>query len=318
MSMMNRYALASLISTVVAVGPVAAQPAPTEPAPPQMPQVPQSTLVAPTPYQPADAPAPPPAADDKKPKEPKRGDFDAGGQVRLPSGPDEMGKYATYNWIAADLKGRYFLLDSVSVNGNIPLAVKKPGMLLDGREPSMIGGMTVRLDAKLPKMPKMPGMKYETEIGLSVTGAVMREGAMLLSEKDYPLFTGGFKPGLASSLIMKIKLSSAVDFSLLPAFVFQTGTAENLTAVQIPMSLILSAGSLLKLSTDVGVFTGDNYSFSSKKGGRVYLGAAIDLKLGPIIAHAGAGFASLITDAMGLYPSIGDSVYIDLNVKYAK
>ena len=63
-------------------------------------------------------------------RQPKRGDFDAGGQVRLPSGPDDAGKFATYNWIAADLKGRYFLLDTVTVNGNIPLAVKKPDMLM--------------------------------------------------------------------------------------------------------------------------------------------------------------------------------------------
>jgi hypothetical protein len=66
------------------------------------------------------------------------------------------------------------------------------------------------------------------------------------------------------------------------------------------------------------VFTGDNISLRAKNGGRIYLGAALDLKIGPIITHAGAGFASLLTDDMGLYHSIGDSVYIDLNVKYAK
>jgi hypothetical protein len=38
--------------------------------------------------------------------------------------------------------------------------------------------------------------------------------------------------------------------------------------------------------------------------------------LGPIITHAGAGVASLLTG--GAYPTIRDSVYIDLNVKYAK
>jgi hypothetical protein len=161
-------------------------------------------------------------------------------------------------------------------------------------------------------------MRYETELGVSLTAAVMREGAMLLSEKDYPRFVGDFKPGLAGSLIMKVKLSSVVDFSLLPAFVFQTGTAQNLTAVQVPMSLILKAGSVIKLSADTGVFTGDNISLRAKNGGRVYLGAALDVKVGPIITHAGAGFASLITDPAGLYPTIGDSVYIDLNVKYAK
>lgn len=303
---------------MVMAGTAAAQaPAPT-PAPPTV-APPWPTAAAP----PGDQPAPDDKA--KTSNEPKQGAFDAGGQVRLPSGPDEAGKYATWNWVALDLKGRYFLLDSITANATIPLAIHHPDMIgadpmsgAGGVAPKMIGGMVVHLDAKLPKPPKMPGMKYETEIGVSLTGAVMREGAMLLSEKDYPLFTGDFKPGLAGSLIMKAKLSSVVDFSLLPAFVFQTGSQENLTAVQVPMSLILKAGSLLKLSADAGVFTGDDISLRAKNGGRVYLGAALDVKVGPIITHAGAGFASLITDPNGLYPSIGDSVYIDLNVKYAK
>src|SRR5687768_11522649 len=49
--------------------------------------------------------APPP---EEKKKEPGRGDFDAGGQVRLPNGPGEDDTYAAFNWIALDLKGRYF------------------------------------------------------------------------------------------------------------------------------------------------------------------------------------------------------------------
>lgn len=263
------------------------------------------------------AASPAPATDPEQPKEPKFGDFDAGGQVRLPSGPDEENQYASFNWIALDLKGAYFLHKWVKLTGTAPLAVKKPDTLMSGADPRLIGGISVTFEAKLPA-PKMPFVSHETEVGIALTASFMRAGAMLLSEKDYPLFTGGFEPGLAAGLITKVKLSSLVDFSLVPAFVFQTGETENLTAVQIPMSLILKAGSLLKLSTDLGVYTGDDYAFGPSNGGRISLGAAIDLKLGPIIAHAGAGFASLLTDEMGLYPTIKDSVYIDLNVKYAK
>lgn len=309
-----------IVATLTAAA-AAQDAAPTMPTPamPTVPAMPADPTAAPVPTDPTATSAsatPTPLADDKKPKEPKRGDFDAGGQVRLPNGPDAEGKYATFNWIALDLVGRYFLLDSVSLNGAIPLAVKKPDLM--DTEEKLIGGMSIRLDAKLPKLPKMPFIKNETEVGLSLTGAFMREGAMLLSDKDYPLYTGDLKPGVAGALIMKVKLSSVVDFSLLPAFVFQSGTTENLTALQVPMSLILKAGSLLKLSADLGVFTGDDISLRAKNGGRVYLGAAVDLKVGPVIAHVGGGFASLITDPMGLYPTIGDSVYIDLNVKYAK
>lgn len=117
---------------------------------------------------------------------------------------------------------------------------------------------------------------------------------------------------------MNVKLSSLVDLKLNPAFVFQTGEAENITAVQVPMALVLKLGEVIKLSADLGVFTGDDISLRAKNGGRVYLGAALDVKIGRIITHLGAGFASLLTDEMGAYPTIKDSVYLDLNVKFAK
>jgi hypothetical protein len=289
-------------------GTAAAQPAP-------------QPLPAPQPY-PAPQMSPPvdaaaPAPEKKGPKEPKRGDFDAGGKFRFPSGPDEAGKFDSFNWVALDANGRYYLLDSVFVAGEFPLAVKKPDSLMNGSDPRLIGGMNLRFEGKW-SVPKMPMLEYDTEMGLELDASYMREGAMLLSDKDYPLFVGDFQPGIAGGLIMKIKLSSLVDFSLLPKFAFQTGDAENLTAIQIPMSLILKIGSLVKLSTDVGIFTGDDISLRAKNGGRIYLGAALDVKLGPIIAHAGAGFASLLTDEMGAYPTIKDSIYVDLNVKYAK
>lgn len=252
--------------------------------------------------------------DANKPDKPGRGDFDAGGNVRLPSGPDEMGEFATFNWIALDLGGRYFLLDSVTVNGTIPLAVKKPDDFM-GQDPSLIGGIDVRLEAMLPKLPFQP-KDFKTRVGLVLGASYMREGAMLLSARDFPIYTGDFKPGFTAGAISDIKLSSVFDLSTRPLFVYQSGTDESLTAVQVPLSLILKLGSLVKLAADTGVYTGDDFSFSGDDGGRIALGASLDLKVGPIIVHSGAGFASLLTG--GLYPEIGDSVYIDLNVKYAK
>jgi hypothetical protein len=283
------------------------------PSPTAMPMFGPST----PPGQPADKPA-----DDKaeKPakKEPGRGDFDAGGQARFPSGPDEMGQYKSFNWVAADLKGRYYLLDQVYVDGFIPLAVKKPDtVMLNGAEvdPRLIGGIQARLEAKLA-MPKMSMIKYDTEIGLDLTLGYMREGAMLLSDKDFPLFTGDFKPGVAGGLLMKVKLSSLLDFNLVPSWVYQSGTMESLTAVQVPMSLRVALADVVKLSFDLGIYTGDDYSFSGDNGGRISTGAALDLKIGFIALHTGAGVASLLTG--GLYPSISDSVYVDVNVKYVK
>jgi hypothetical protein len=159
-------------------------------------------------------------------------------------------------------------------------------------------------------------MRKGTKIGLSLGVAYMREGAMLLSEKDFPLFVGDFKPGFSGALITKIKLGNVVDFSLTPAWIYQSGTMESITGVQIPMALILKLGDLAKVSAELAVNTGDDYSFSGDEGGRISTGAALDLKIGPVLAHAGAGVASLLTG--GAYPTISDSFYIDLNVKYAK
>lgn len=334
MSMMHRSALSSFVLTVVAVGEAFAQGAPAdpstqgEPAPVPPPVTDPTTPPTPPTTDPTAPTAPPVGTeasasasasatpeDDKKPKEPKRGDFNAGGQVRLPSGPDEMGQFATFNWVAFDLKGQYMLLDQVSANFSAPLAIIKPDNIGGAVEPSMIGGMLLNLEAKA-KMPKMPFVKQETEAGLSLTVGYMRKGAMLLSEKDYPLFVGDFKPGFAGGVPIKVKLGKVVDFKLAPAWVYQSGTMESVTAVQLPLSLVVGVGSLAKVSADVGIYTGDDYSFSGSEGGRISAGGALDLKLGPIIAHAGEGVASLLTG--GLYPSIGESVYIDLNVKYAK
>src|ERR1700684_4551573 len=106
MHVMNRYAFALVV--ILTATTASAQPAPTDPyPPPTLPTVPTAPYPAPTyptaPAYAAPAPIPPPA---DQPKLPKAGDFDAGGQLRLPNGPDENGQYATYNWIVVDAKGR--------------------------------------------------------------------------------------------------------------------------------------------------------------------------------------------------------------------
>ncbi len=252
----------------------------------------------------------------KAKKEPKRGDFNAGGQARFPSGPDEMGEFASFNWVAVDLKGRYYLLKSVTLDANIPLAIIKPDTIGPmGPEPSLFGGITMTLDARVAA-PKMPGVRYDTVVGLNLTVGYMKQGAMLLSDKDYPAFIGDMKAGFAGGLVTRVKLSSLVDFSLVPTWVFQSGEPESLTALQIPLALELKLASVAKVSAQLGIYTGDNYSFSGDEGGRITTGGALDLKLGPILFHAGAGVASLLTG--GLYPTIKDSFYVDLNVAYAK
>ena len=151
-----------LVTVMLAASLATAQPAPPSPYPPP-PQYPAPPYPAAPQYPPpagnmgsmtAQAtPTPAAGSDDGKPKEPKRGDFDAGGQVRFPNGPDETGKYATFAWVAVDAKARYFLLDSVTVNAFAPLAVKKPGTLMDGSDEDMVGGLNARLDARRSRLP---------------------------------------------------------------------------------------------------------------------------------------------------------------------
>lgn len=255
-----------------------------------------------------------PEEGEKKPKEPKRGDFNAGGQVRLPNGPGDDGKYATFNWVAFDAKGRYYLLKYITVDGTIPFAVKKPDMAL-GQEPSIVGGISTRLEAKTPPI-GLPFVKEKSEVGVALGAAYMREGAMLLSDKDFPLFAGDFQPGFTAGVISRIRMGKVVDFNFNPQWVYQKGTDESLGAVQIPLSLVVSVGDILKLGTDAGIYTGDDYKFGGDDGGRISTGVSLDVKIGKIITHAGVGFASLLTG--GLYPTVKESMYIDLNVKFAK
>jgi hypothetical protein len=309
---------AVVLTLLSAAGTALAQPSqtqsPPEPQPEAQPQPagPQTTLST------LDASAAPTVEQPKKdgPKEPKSGDFNAGGQARFPSGPDEMGQFASFNWVAVDLKGRYYLLKTVTLDANVPLAIIKPDTVGPmGPEPSVFGGFTLSLDARM-QAPKMPGVKYETIVGVNLTAGYMKEGAMLLSDKDYPLFIGSMKPGFAGGLVTKVKLSSLLDFSLIPTWVYQSGSMESLTAIQIPMALQIGLGNVAKLNVELGVYTGDDYSFSGDNGGRLATGASLDLKLGPMLLHAGAGVASLLTG--GVYPTISDSFYVDLNAKYAK
>jgi hypothetical protein len=324
LSLVMFTATTAAAQTAPAPTPTTTPPPPTAPTPPTVPDpygidgpATSSTTPAPGASNSATATSTDAKKDDGKPKEPKAGDFDAGGQVRLPNGPDSTGKFATYNWIAVDARAKYYLLPTVTANVYMPIAIIHPDTLMDGSQPKMFGGFSARLEAKLPKLPDMPLVpKTDTELGVVATVSYMHDGAMLLSEKDYPRFVGNYHPGISLGAIVKLKLSSLIDFSLTPAWVHQSSAMEPLDAVQIPTSLIVKVGSLVQVSADAGVFTGPDYSFSADEGGRIYGGGSLTVKLGPIVTHLGGGVASLLPG--GIYPTIRDSVYLDVNVKYAK
>lgn len=280
--------------------------------PPNAPATPTSfpTYSAP----PADMPTQPTMpAMPSYPVPPKQGDFDAGGAVAFPSGPDAMGKYATYNWVAVDLKGKYNLLDFLEARADIPIALIHPDTLpMSAVEPKMFGGINAHLELKRQALPD------ESTVGLAVSLAYMHEGAMLLSDKDFPVYTGDFQPGVTAGAIARLKLSELLKISLLPVWVHQSGSNGALDALQLPASLVIKLADIVKVSADAGIFTGKGYSFAAKDDGRIYAGASLDVKLWKLLVHAGGGVANLLAGSGSMYPTIRDSLYVELNVKYVK
>lgn len=233
------------------------------------------------------------------------GNFNAGGKVRFPNGPDEMGDFKSFNWVAVDLHGKYNITNMIGVGGTIPLAVKKP----DGF--SVFGGMLAR-----------PELRLGATIGAYVDIGFLKERAVLLSDKDYPAYVEDADYTLATRVGPWIKLKANVVYlSVLPAFVYQAaGQAEAVTGFQLPLNAMLRAGELLKVSADLGIYSGDDFKLGAADGGRIAIGAGVDIKVGHIALHLGTGLASLLTsDEMGAaYPSIGKSLYFDINAKYVK
>ncbi len=256
------------------------------------------TPAAPAPAPSASASEPPPSDDPDA-----KGKFNAGAQARFPSGPNNEGKFGSFNWIAVDGKGRYNVTDFLNTQLNAPFAVKKPDMPAPLPEASVIGGFTGRAELGIGKT-----------LGLGATLGFMRDGAFLLSEKDYPYFHGPFRFGTAVGPYLRLDMFG-LQVTLLPSVVWQAGTG---TAGQLPLTAVLKLGSLLELAADAGVFTGPQLKLGAADGGRIYAGGSVTLKIGPIVLHAGAGVASLLTDPMGVYPPIKGSIYYDVNVKYAK
>lgn len=238
---------------------------------------------------------------------PRRGTFDAGGKLRFPNGPDEMGQFAQFNWVAVDLQGRYFVLDQLSLEGLVLTAPVHQDLGMT--ESKIFGGFLVG-----------PTLNLDKAFGIDVKLGALTQNAVLLSAKDAPIYVGDLD--LAAKLGPWIKLHRfGLDLDLVPQVTFQN-TDDKIVALQVPVSAAVSLGRAFKLAAEVGIYTGDDLDPRPSQGGRIAAGAAIDVKVGHILVHAGAGFASLLTtdDPSGgnLYSSIGDSVYVDLDAKYVK
>ena len=233
------------------------------------------------------------------------GKFNAGFKVRMPSGPDETGESAVFNWIGVDLIGRYNVTDMIGISGTMYTAPVKPDF---DPEPKIFGGFMLR-----------PELRLGATVGAFVDVGFMTYGAVLLSERDIPFYVGDYELATRVGPWLKLK-ANVVYLSVQPSIVFQNGSPEKITGFQLPINAMLRAGEMLKVSADVGVYSGDDFKIGADDGGRIAIGAAVDIKVGAIALHLGAGLNSLLTsDEPGaLYGSVGESLYFDVAARYVK
>ena len=252
--------------------------------------------------------APEGQAEAQAPEEEKQqGRVDAGGKLRFPSGPDDTGmEYGLFNWIALDLRAQYGISDALAAGVHVPLAIKKP----EG-EFETLGGFTANASLRLFKL-----------VGVGVRAGMMRQGAFLLTPYDAPVYVGDLKMGAALGPSIALR-TGVVDVAAALDVVLQLDSAgemmdETLTAVALPISAMVQVRDLIKVGAETGVYTGHELKLGAEDGGRIPLTANVSLKLGRVILNLGAGFATLITsDTGGLYPGIGDSLFVGLNAKWA-
>ncbi len=250
-------------------------------------------------------------------EESQKGKVDAGGKLRFPSGPDDMGDFGLFNWIALDLRAQYGVSDSVSAGLYVPLAVMKPD--LGDASGETFGGVLGEAVLHLGKV-----LGVHTQIGM------MQRTGWLLSQYDYPYYFGDMKFGLklgpaldarVAAFGSKLELSAGLDVVLAFSAATDTDTGDDkmLLAAQIPVAAMVQLSDLLKVGLTAGVYTGQDIKLGAEDGGRIPLSAAASLRTGPVIFDLGLGFASLVTsDEMGsAYPGLMDSLTIGLNARWA-
>jgi len=162
-------------------------------------------------------------------------------------------------------------------------------------------------------------------IGLQVTLGYMKEQSFFYSEKMFPYYFGDYTPAVSAGAYVHFKhwglyLDTAPTLAYQAAGSFKKadGSGDGGAAIQLPLSAAVHLGSLLEVAADTGIFTGSGLSFDAKDDASIFAGGSITIKVKPVKVHLGAGVASLLTDQMGPYHSIGDSVYFDLNAAYVK
>jgi hypothetical protein len=223
------------------------------------------------------------------------GHYAAGVRVMVGSGVDK-----SFNFIGLELGGHYNVTDSISAGARIPFAVKKP----DGF--AVFGGAFAHFELRLG-----------ASIGAMAEAGFAKYQAALLSSQDAPAYSDAADYEGAFSLgpFVRVKAGPAY-LSFDPAFVYQMGDPEALTAIQFPVTAMFRASGGLKAGAKVGIYTGDDFKLGADKGGRLATGLVVDVAISSIFVRAEAGLSSLLTDDAALYTSVGKSVYVAFALMY--
>lgn len=227
------------------------------------------------------------------------GHYAAGLKVMVGSGLDD-----TFNFIGIEPHGHYNVTDAIRVGARLPLSVSQP----DGF--TNLGGLMARAEIKLG-----------ATIGVFAEAGFLKYGAVLESEQDSMAYLDGDEVdyGFATRLGIAIHGKAGPTYlHVEPAFVYQSGDPEAITGAQLPVTALFRAGSTAQAGIMAGLYTGDDFELGAEHEGRLAVGLVAHLHVSKIQLGLGAGFSSLLTEDEGRYTSVGKSLYVMVNLEYAK
>jgi len=211
------------------------------------------------------------------------------------AGPD------SFNFIGVTPWARYNVSDAINVGARVPLAVSKPEGF------GAFGGMMARVELRLG-----------ATIGAFAEAGFLKHGAVLLTDQDAPIYVDDADYDFAARIGPWVRVKGGpVYLSFDPAFAYQAGD-PGITGIQFPVTALFRAGTVAHAGAQVGIYTGDDFKMGADEGGRVAAGLVADVKVSSIKVMLGAGVSSLLTDDMGLYTSVGKSLYVSVNLAYVK
>lgn len=241
------------------------------------------------------------------------GQIEAGADVGLPSGPDDMGEFGIGNWIGLRLRADYGITDKIQAGVRIPLALVKPDVPIFPFE--TLGGFIAEGMYSI-----IPMLSARVNVGFA------NAGAMGLNPYAFPFYfdADGMQLGFAFGVSFKKEFGGNLALTADPTLVLHMDVAagdtgpEMLQVLQIPVGLQFQVQPALAVGLRTGLYSAHEFKFGASDGGTLplVLEGQYTLMAGMLDLGAQFGFASVLTDDAGLYESIGDTLFIGLSATW--